>query len=105
MPELRPSSKLREATSRRRDLARHSGRPRRRPERASGVEFVFNDENEYESDGYEGRLSDTPDHEAFGFKRCPDFGNLVPLDFDGPVLHRTAGAARRPQFLCHLLDL
>jgi hypothetical protein len=50
-------------------------------------------------------LPDTPNDEAFGFKRLPDLGDLVALDFDAPVLHRAAGAARRAQLLSHFLDL
>jgi hypothetical protein len=54
----------------------------------------------------EGWLSlNTPDDETFGFKRVTDLGDLVALNFDGPILHRTAGAARRAKFLCHFLDL
>ena len=50
-------------------------------------------------------LPDTPNDEAFGFERLPDLGDLVALDFDGPIFHRTAGAARRAQFLSRFLDL
>lgn len=38
-------------------------------------------------------LPHTTDGEAFGFERGPDFGYLVALNFDGPVLYRPAGAA------------
>ena len=51
------------------------------------------------------RLPDTPNDEAFGFKRLPDLGDLIALDFDGPIFHRTTGAARRAQFLSRFLDL
>ena len=51
------------------------------------------------------RLPDTPNDEAFGFKRLPDLGDLVALDFDGPIFHRTTGAARRAQLLSRFLDL
>jgi len=51
------------------------------------------------------RLSDTPDGEAFGFKRLPDLGDLVALDLDGPIFHRTTGAARGAQLLSRFLDL
>ena len=36
----------------------------------------------------------TCDQEAFGFEGRPDLGDLVALDFYGPVLHRAAGATR-----------
>ena len=58
------------------------------------------------TDECEGWLSfHAPDDEAFGFKCLPDLGDLVALDLDGAILHRTAGAARRAEFLCYFLDL
>ena len=51
------------------------------------------------------RLPDTADDEAFGFERGPDLGDLVALDFDGPIFHRTTDVARRAQFLSRFLDL
>lgn len=38
---------------------------------------------------------DTSDDKSFGLKRRSDLGDLVALDFDGPILYRASGATGR----------
>jgi hypothetical protein len=42
-------------------------------------------------------LFHAPDREPFGFKGRSKLGNLVALDFDGPISHRSAGTTGCPQ--------
>jgi len=49
-------------------------------------------------------LFHAPDREPFGFKCRSNLGNLVALDFDGPISHRSAGTAGCAQLFGHFFN-
>ena len=52
----------------------------------------------------EAPLPHATNNESFGFEGRADLGYLVALDFDDPILHRSAGATGCAQLFCHFFD-
>src|SRR5258708_30411119 len=50
------------------------------------------------------RFPHARNNKSFGFDGRADLGYLAALDFDDPILHRSAGATGRAQLFCHFFD-